>query len=67
MEDNRFRLFDQNQFARALGVSRRTILRWRNDGKIPEPLIWDKNRPFWSLRQIETWQDAARHSDSDDT
>lgn len=69
MEDNRFRLFDQNQFARALGVSRRTIQRWRKERKVPAPLIWDKNRPFWSLPQIEKWQlgDALRHSANQDT
>jgi predicted DNA-binding transcriptional regulator AlpA len=64
MEDQQLKLFDQNQLARALGVSRRTIQRWRKERKVPAPLIWDHNRPFWSLRQIKNWQegDTVRHA-----
>lgn len=52
----RLQLLDRKQLAKTLGVTVRTISNWRRSGKIPEPLIPDRNRPFWSIRQIERWQ-----------
>jgi predicted DNA-binding transcriptional regulator AlpA len=56
MEDHRYRLLDYKQLARLLGVTVRTIYTWRKQRKIPPPLIKDQNRPFWSIAQIEKWQ-----------
>lgn len=50
------RLIDRKQLARELGVSVRTISRWRRERKLPKPLIFDRNRPFWSVPQIAEWE-----------
>ena len=50
------KLIDQKQLARLLGVSERTIYRWRRQKKLPRPLVFDLNRPFWSMAQIENWE-----------
>lgn len=63
MEEN-LKLIDQKQLARLLGLSTRTIRRWRREQKIPEPFVQDGYRPFWSIPQIKKWQqgDSGGHA-----
>lgn len=37
-----------------LGESQTTILRWRRTGKLPRPVI-DERQPRWSKAQIDVW------------
>jgi len=62
---DRLRLMDRKQLAKELGVTMRTISTWRKNGVLPEPLVDSKNRPFWSLIQIENWQRGKLREDQD--
>jgi predicted site-specific integrase-resolvase len=48
------KLIDKKTLAKILGISKRTVERWRKVGKIPEPSKND-GRPFWTVKQIEEW------------
>jgi predicted DNA-binding transcriptional regulator AlpA len=50
------RLLNVKQLALLLGVSDRTIRRWRSNKLLPKPLIEN----HWSVLQIESWQKADK-------
>jgi predicted DNA-binding transcriptional regulator AlpA len=50
------RLLNLKQLALLLGVSDRTIRRWKHRKLLPKPLIEN----YWSIPQIEEWQKAAK-------
>jgi predicted DNA-binding transcriptional regulator AlpA len=48
-------MLDGKQLSRLLKVSTRTIGRWRKERKLPQPIVDDPKKPFWSFGQIEDW------------
>lgn len=52
-------LYDMRTLANHLKVSRHLVRKWRDDGKIPAPLIRDGKRCYWSVEQIEQWKSMS--------
>lgn len=50
-------LLDATELGELLGASAKTILRWRDAGKLPPalPLFTKKNSPVWKLETILAW------------
>ena len=48
-------LLDVKQVAKSLGVSTKTIQRWRAKKKFPEPTLDDGYKLWWSRRSIAWW------------
>jgi len=50
-------LLDKKQLAAYLGISDRTVRRWKQKDVLPAPLISHTlNRDYWTLDQIKKWQ-----------
>jgi predicted site-specific integrase-resolvase len=52
-------LYDMRSLANHLKVSRHLVRKWRDDGKIPAPLIRDGKRCYWSVEQIDEWKSMS--------
>ena len=52
-------LYDMTSLARHLKVSLPTVRKWRDEGRIPTPLIRDGYKCYWSQEQILLWKEAA--------
>lgn len=51
-------LYDMTSLARHLKVSVPTVRKWRDEGRIPTPLIRDGYKCYWSQEQIVIWKEA---------
>jgi predicted DNA-binding transcriptional regulator AlpA len=65
MDRTRDLLLDTKQTAILLGVSVRTILRWKVSGRMPKPAIQLKNKCLWSRSEI--FQKFQNRTESDMT
>lgn len=54
-------LLDRKAVAARLGVSTKTIDRWRATGHLPQPVFSPGRKRYWSVRQIDL-VDKMRHS-----
>lgn len=59
--------FNTDELSQYLGVDRRTILRWRKEGRMPPPIREDANGTIWLSSTILAWQGAGRPSDKEYT
>ncbi len=52
-------LLDADHVARLLSVSRYTILAWRKQGLMPQPVEFSAGTVLWRVREIEAWVVAS--------
>lgn len=57
-------LLDRGRLAKLLGVSPRTIDRWKAAGILPPPRIASRRKCYWTIPQIQRWQEKPTSTTS---
>jgi predicted site-specific integrase-resolvase len=58
------KLLDRKEAAIFLGVSTRTITRWRHQGFLPMPVLVMDRKAYWSRDALENITDKVSHDET---